>query len=102
MDEETRAAVKDALVREAIGLGALFAILWIMGPGRTLVPAWIARAKVALGKTDPFEGEIRQFSAQVSRWDHEQASSQDRKAAPGGGCGCGGLRSSCRHRPDPA
>lgn len=89
MDDDTRAAVKDALVREVIGLGALFAILWVLGPGRTLVPALVARAKSAMGVgADPFEGQARQFASEVSRWDHEQASTADRKAAPGG-CGCG-------------
>lgn len=91
MDEETRAAVKDALVREVIGLGALFAILWILGPGRTLVPAWIARARAKMAGSDAHEGQVRAFAREVSRWDHEQASAADSKPASGGPCGCGGL-----------
>lgn len=97
MDEETRAAVKDALVREVIGLGALMLILWALGPGRTLVPAWIARARVRLAGTDVHEGQVRAFAREVSRWDHEQAAESDRKAAGGGPCGCGGLPPG-RHR----
>lgn len=89
MDDETRAAVKDALVREVVAIGALMAILWVMGPGRVLIPAWAARARVLMGRTDPHEGTVRQFASEVSRWDHEQASQQDRKPAAGG-CGCGG------------
>lgn len=89
MDDETRAAVKDALVREVVAIGALMAILWVMGPGRVLIPAWAARARTLLGRTDPHEAQVRQFASQVSRWDHEQASQQDRKAAPGGCGGCG-------------
>jgi len=90
MDEETRAAVKDALVREVIALGALMVVLWAFGPGRTLVPAWIARARsVMAGGRDPYEGQARQFASEVSRWDHEQAAKQDRKPAAGGPCGCG-------------
>lgn len=96
------AAVKDALVREVIGLAALLAILWALGPGRTLVPAWIARARTMMGGTDPHEGQVRQFASEVSRWEHEQATKQDRRPAAGGPCGCGGLRPPGRHRPDAA
>ena len=92
MDEETRAAVKDALVREAIALGALLGVLGIMGPGRVLVPAWIARARARFAGSDVHEGQVRAFAREVSRWDHEQASEQDRPSAAGGPCGCGGLR----------
>jgi len=84
MDE----TVKDALIREAIALAALALILFAMGPGRTLVPAWMARIRVAMNGTDPHEGQVRQFSSEISRWDHEQTARQDRKAAPGSGCGC--------------
>ena len=90
MDDETTAAIKDALVREVIALGALLGMLWILGPGRVLVPAWIARAKSAMaGRDDPHESKVRQFASEVSRWDHEQSAKADRKPAAGG-CGCGG------------
>ncbi len=89
MDEETRAAVKDALVREVIALGALALILFAMGPGRTLVPAWMARIRVAMNGTDPHEGQVRQFSSEISRWDHEQAAQPDRGTTGRGPCGCG-------------
>lgn len=88
MDDDTRAAVKDALVREAIALAALLAVLWAFGPGRTLVPAWINRARSMMGSKDPHEGQVRQFANEVSRWDHEQASRANRKPAAGGPCGC--------------
>jgi hypothetical protein len=81
--------VKDALIREAIALGALALILFALGPGRTLVPALITRAKMMWGGTDPFEGQARQFASEISRWDHEQASQQDRGPAGRGPCGCG-------------
>ncbi len=88
MDDETRSAVKDALVREAIALGALALMLWIIGPGRVLVPAWIARARSAMAGRDPHEGQVRAFANEVSRWDHEQASRADRGPASSGPCGC--------------
>ena len=80
--------VKDALIREAIALGALALILFALGPGRTLVPALITRAKTMWRGTDPFEGQARQFAAEVSRWDHEQATGPDRGPAGRGPCGC--------------
>lgn len=88
MDEATRAALKDALARELVALGALALILFAMGPGRTMVPAWIARARALMDGTDPHEGQVRQFSAEVSRWDHEQTARANRKPAAGGPCGC--------------
>jgi uncharacterized membrane protein len=81
--------VKDALIREAIALGALALILFAVGPGRTLVPALITRARLLWGGTDPFEAQARQFASEVSRWDHEQAAKPDRRSAGGGPCGCG-------------
>lgn len=84
MDE----TVKDALIREAIALGALALILFAIGPGRTLVPALITRAKMMWAGTDPFEGQVRQFTSEVSRWEHEQAAGPDRGPAGRGPCGC--------------
>lgn len=89
MDDETTAAIKDALVREVIALGVLLGVLWVMGPGRVLVPAWIAKARAMWTGADPHEGDVRRFASEVSRWDHEQAAKADRKPAAGG-CGCGG------------
>lgn len=91
MDDETVAAVKDALVREVIALGVLLGVLWVMGPGRVLVPAWMARARAMWGRADAHEGQVRQFASEVSRWDHEQSAQADRRPAAGGPCGCGGL-----------
>lgn len=89
MDEATRAALKDALARELVALGALALILFAMGPGRTLVPAWIARARTLMAGRDAHEGQVRQFAREVSEWDHEQTARANRKPATGGGCGCG-------------
>lgn len=111
MDDDTRAAVKDALVREAIAVGVLVAVLWVMGPGRILIPAWLARGRALLAGSDPHEGAIRQFAREVSEWEHsqwipqvdprvypesrserrarERSAQADRKPAAGG-CGCGG------------
>jgi hypothetical protein len=74
MDADTQAAVKDAVIREAIGLSALVLIVFALGPGRVLVPAWIARARQLMSPRDPFEAQVRAFARDISRWDHEQAS----------------------------
>lgn len=89
MDDETRAAVKDALVREVIGLSALALILFALGPGRVYVPALIKNIRLRFHPVDVHGPAVRKFASDISRWDHEQASQQDRKPAPGG-CGCGG------------
>jgi hypothetical protein len=86
MDEETRQALKDALVREAVALGALFVIVIALGPGRVLVPAWISRARAWLRPADPHEAQVREFAREVSAYEH--AARQDRRPADGG-CGCG-------------
>ena len=74
MDDGTRSALKDALVREAVALAAVAAMVWLIGPGRVLLPAWLNRARTAvLGPRDPHEAQVREFAREVSRWDHEQA-----------------------------
>jgi len=88
MGEES--ALKDAVIREAVALASIGLLLWLMGPGRVLIPAWLARAKRSLwGEGDPHEAQVRQFSREVSEYEHEQASRQDRGPAAGGPCGCG-------------
>jgi len=90
MDDDTRSALKDALVREAVALGALSLMLWLLGPGRVLIPAWWAAAKRRMGMDrDPHEAQVRAFAREVSDWDHEQATGPRRRPAPGGDCGCG-------------
>jgi hypothetical protein len=89
VDEQTRDVLTETLIREAAGLAVILGVLWVMGPGKVWLEAVACKAR-SLRRRDPHEGMIRQFAAEVSRWDHEQASGQDRPAAPGGGCGCGG------------
>lgn len=89
MDDEVRSALKDAVARELVALGALALILFALGPGRVLVPAWIGKARAMMNRADPYERQARQFASEVSRWDHEQATASDRKPASGGPCGCG-------------
>jgi len=89
MDAEAQGALKDALIREAVALGALALIMFALGPGRVLVPAWIGKVRAAFGRQDPFEVQVRQFSSDVSRWEHEQAARSHRPPAGGSPCGCG-------------
>ena len=101
MDDEVAGALKDAVIRECVALGALALILFAMGPGRVLVPAWIHRVRSALSGGDPFEGQVRQFAREVSEYEHEQASKPHRGPAGRGPCGCGGLRAPVGHPVDP-
>ena len=87
-----RSLVTEALVWQGVSLAVTLGVLWAMGPGRYMVPALLARARAAiLGPQGRHEAEVRQFAAEVSRWDHEQAEGSRRKAAGRGPCGCGGL-----------
>jgi hypothetical protein len=86
MDDETRQALKDALVREAVALGALALIMFAIGPGRVLVPAWLHRARQWFRPADPHEAQVREFAREVSAYEH--AARADRRPADGG-CGCG-------------
>lgn len=87
-DGGAREVFAETMIRECVALGVTLALVWAIGPGRVLVPAWIARVKALWRPGDAHAGQVRQFAAEVSRWDHEQASRQDRRAAKGGGCGC--------------
>jgi hypothetical protein len=77
VNEQQRDVVTEALIREAIGLGVIIGILWVMGPGKVWLEAIAHRAR-SWRQADPFEGPVRQFAAEISRWDHEQASRPDR------------------------
>ena len=83
-----REVFREVMIRECVALGITLALLWAIGPGRVLVPAWIARARALMAGRDEHEGQVRQFSAEVSRWDHEQTARANRKPAAGGPCGC--------------
>jgi len=97
MDDEAAAALKDAIIRECVALGALALILFAMGPGRVLVPAWISRVRGLWSDRDPHEAAVRQFAREVSIYEHEQASKAHRGPAGRGPCGCGGLRAPVGH-----
>ena len=89
MDEDGRAALRDALIRESVALGALALLMFALGPGRVLVPAWIAAARRRLFPVDPYAAEVAEFAREVSEHEHETAR-QDRRSAGGGNpCGCG-------------
>jgi hypothetical protein len=89
MNEDDGRALREALIREAVSLGVLAAVLWLAGPGRVLIPAWLGRLRELVRPRDPHESQVRQFAREVSEWDHEQAVPKDRPAAPGNDCGCG-------------
>jgi hypothetical protein len=84
-----REVFQEVMIRECVALGITLILLWAIGPGRVLVPAWITKARAMWGRADPFEGQARAFASEISRWDHEQAAKADRKPAAGGPCGCG-------------
>ena len=77
MDDETRAVLRDTVIREAAGLLVLCVIVWAIGPGRMQFQRAAHRARAAFSPRDPFEGEVRRFASEVSRWDHEQAARTD-------------------------
>lgn len=81
--------LRDAIIREGVGLAVLAAVLWYMGPGKLIIGGLVHRAKTSMGAQNrAIDVQVGQFRAEVSRWDHEQAA---RKANPpaAGGCGCG-------------
>jgi hypothetical protein len=84
-----REVFQEVMIRECMALGITLILLWAIGPGRVLVPAWINQVRAKMAGKDPFEGQARAFASEVSRWDHEQSAKADRGPAAGGGCGCG-------------
>jgi hypothetical protein len=79
-----------ALITEGIALAAMAAVLWYMGPGKLIAAGLLHRARTAMGaRATLIDVQVDQFRAEVSRWDHEQAAKQDRRAGRGGPCGCG-------------
>jgi hypothetical protein len=88
--EEEQAILRQTLIKESIGLLAVLAVVWYMGPGRILIGGIRRRAEIYMeGRRSDIDIEVAQFGNQVSRWDHEQAAKADRR--PGGErpCGCG-------------
>ncbi len=88
LDDETRAVLRDTVIREAAGIAALLLLVWMFGPGRMQMQRAAHRARTVFSRTDPYETDIMQFRAEVSRWDHEQAAQQNRRAGGSGPCGC--------------
>jgi hypothetical protein len=88
VNDDDRTALREALIREAVSLGVLAAVLWLAGPGRVIIPAWLGRLRELVRPRDPHESQVRQFAREVSEWDHEQAAPKDHPPAASGGCGC--------------
>lgn len=81
--------VRDAVIREAVGLAALIIVVWYFGPGRLWLEGIRHRA-VSLWKNrdNAVDMEVREFRGQVSRWEHEQAAQTNRRPAGDDPCGC--------------
>ena len=74
MSEDDGAVLRDAVIREGVALAVMAAVLWYFGPGRT----WLAGIRHRAGQMMSARGsridaEVARFAAEVSRWDHEQA-----------------------------
>lgn len=66
--------VKRALIAEGVSLLGLLVVLAALGPGRVYGPAAVAWARARMrARDDRIETQVRQFGAEISRWDHEQA-----------------------------
>jgi hypothetical protein len=78
---DARAAAADALVREGIALAVMAVVIWVMGPGRVVLPAWAARARQAFKPRDRHGAAVADFNRRVSEWGHEQTAKQDRRPA---------------------
>lgn len=90
MTEDDTSVVRDALIRETVGLATIALVLWFMGPGKIWAAGLVHRAKTMMrAPGDRIDTEVAQFRTQVSRWDHEQAAQAHRRPAKDGGCGCG-------------
>jgi hypothetical protein len=83
MSEEDAAVMRQTLIREGVGLLAVLAVVWYMGPGRILIAGLRKRAEILLEhRRTPIDIEVAGFASQVSRWDHEQAAQAHHR--PGG------------------
>jgi hypothetical protein len=78
MTEEDRAVLHRALISEGIALAALAVMLWYMGPGKIWASGVVHRARTMMGtRNSVIDVQVQQFSAEVSRWEHEQAAQPD-------------------------
>jgi hypothetical protein len=80
MDDAQRKEVELAVVVGLIGVVGLLAQLWISKPGTRMWFGAAANRVMTWRAADPYEGAVRQFRAEVSRWDHEQAAQKDHRA----------------------
>jgi hypothetical protein len=90
MNDADVAVLKETVIRECAGLAVMMLVLWYIGPGKDLIAGVRHQVKMRMGAHGSrIDAEVSRFANQVSRWDHEQATSQDRRPAKDGGCGCG-------------
>lgn len=75
MSEDDGAVLRDAVIREGVALAVLAVVLWYMGPGRVWLGGVRHRAVQVMGgaRRSRIDAEVARFAAEVSRWDHEQA-----------------------------
>lgn len=86
-DDRQDSVLRDALIREGVGLVVLAVVLWYMGPGKLVISGLVHRAKTTMGAQNrAIDNQVAQFRGEVSRWDHEQAAHKANPSA--GGCGC--------------
>jgi hypothetical protein len=89
VNEDDAAVMRQTLIKESIGLLAVAVIVWYMGPGRILIGGLRKRAELLLeGRRTAEDIEVAAFAGEVSRWEHEQAASKDRRAGGERPCGC--------------
>jgi hypothetical protein len=90
MTEDERAVMRETLIKEGVGLLAVLAVVWYMGPGRILIGGLRRRAEIFReGRRSDIDVQVSEFGQKVSRWEHEQAAKAARRAGGERGCGCG-------------
>lgn len=88
MDDSDKREIQVAGIIALIGIAGILAQLWVTKPGTRMWFGAAAHRVRTWRAIDPHEGAVRQFSREVSRWDHEQAASQDRRPGRERPCGC--------------
>jgi hypothetical protein len=79
MNDEDRAVLRDAVIREGIALAVMAVVLWYMGPGKLVVSGLVHRARTMTGSRSAWiDSQIAVFRTDISRWEHEQAAQPDR------------------------
>lgn len=78
------------LISEGASLLVAVGMLWYLGPGRLLINGVVHQLRARLRQRGNYiDREAARFSAEISRYDHEQAARSDHPSA-GGGCNCDG------------